>query len=89
MAPTTKKPTAKRATKPSSKRTTKAASVTQPKVGDKRALDAATKAAAAARTAIVTRDAAIVKAVKGGTSARQVALATGLTHPGVLKIVKR
>jgi hypothetical protein len=35
------------------------------------------------------RDAAIKAAVKSGTSARQVAIAVGLTHPAVLKIVKR
>jgi hypothetical protein len=37
----------------------------------------------------VKRDAAIRAAVKSGTSARQVALAVGLTHLAVLKIVKR
>jgi hypothetical protein len=35
------------------------------------------------------RDDAIRAAVKSGTSARQVAIAVGLTHPAVLKIVKR
>jgi DNA-binding NarL/FixJ family response regulator len=59
------------------------------KVGDKTKLTAAVKAADAARKALTERDRAIKAAVKSGTSARQVALAVGLTHPAVLKIVKR
>ena len=64
-------------------------SVTQPKVGDQAKLDAAVEAAGAWREATTKRDAAIKAAVKSGTSARQVAIAVGLTHPAVLKIVKR
>jgi hypothetical protein len=63
--------------------------VTEPKVGDRAKLDAAVKAAAAVREAKEKRDSAIKAAVKSGTSARQVAIAVGLTHPAVLKIVKR
>ena len=40
------------------------------------------------RKAQADRDAAVKAAVKSGTSARQVALAIGLTHPAVLKITK-
>jgi hypothetical protein len=47
------------------------------------------KAGKAAKDAVVKRDEAIRKAVKGGASARQVAIAVGLSHPAVLKIVKR
>jgi hypothetical protein len=63
--------------------------VTEPKVGDPKRLEAAVTAAKAAKDAAAKRDQAIRAAVKSGTSARQVALAVGLTHPGVLKIVKR
>jgi hypothetical protein len=63
--------------------------VTEKKVGDQAKLDAAVEAAGAWREATTQRDAAIKAAVKSGTSARQVALAVGLTHPAVLKIVKR
>jgi hypothetical protein len=59
------------------------------KVGDQKVLDAAVEAAGAWRDATKKRDVAIRAAVKGGTSARQVAIAVGLTHPAVLKIVKR
>jgi hypothetical protein len=59
------------------------------KVGDQAKLDAAVKAAGAWREAKEKRDTAIKAAVKSGTSARQVAIAVGLTHPAVLKIVKR
>ena len=63
--------------------------VTEPKVGDQAKLDAAVKAAAAWREAETKRDTAIRAAVKSGTSARQVAMAVGLTHGAVLKVVKR
>jgi hypothetical protein len=63
--------------------------VTEKKVGDQAKLDAAVEAAGAWREATTKRDAAIKAAVKSGTSARQVAIAVGLTHPAVLKIVKR
>jgi hypothetical protein len=59
------------------------------KVGDQKVLDAAVEAAGAWRDAAKKRDVAIRAAVKGGTSARQVGLATGLSHAAVLKIVKR
>jgi hypothetical protein len=59
------------------------------KVGDQAQLDAAVEAAGAWREAKEKRDDAIRAAVKSGTSARQVAIAVGLTHPAVLKIVKR
>jgi hypothetical protein len=59
------------------------------KVGDATLVAAAKSAAAGWRTAVEQRDAAIIAAVKGGTSARQVALACGLSHAAVLKIVKR
>jgi DNA-binding NarL/FixJ family response regulator len=63
--------------------------VTEPKVGDQALLDAAVQAAGAWRDALTKRDEAIKAAVKGGTSARQVAQATGLSHPAVLKITRR
>jgi hypothetical protein len=78
--------TKRQAAKPKS---AKKAPVFEAKVGDKAKLAAAVKAAAAARKAQADRDKSIVAAVKSGTSARQVALAVGLTHPAVLKIVKR
>jgi carbonic anhydrase/acetyltransferase-like protein (isoleucine patch superfamily) len=58
------------------------------KIGDEAKLIAAKDAAAVMREARIERDAAIRAAVKGGTSARQVAIAVGLTHAAVLKIVK-
>jgi hypothetical protein len=42
-----------------------------------------------AKAATVKRDEAIRAAVKGRASARQVAIAVGLSHPAVPKIVKR
>jgi hypothetical protein len=63
--------------------------VTEPKVGDTKSLDAAVEAAAAYRKAGKKRDLAIKKAVRGGTSARQVGLATGLTHSAILKISQK
>jgi hypothetical protein len=68
---------------------TEKGSVTQPKVGDSKLLEAAITAAKAAKDAVAKRDQAIRAAVKSGASARQVALAVGLSHPAVLKIVKR
>ena len=61
----------------------KTAAVTDPKVGDRKLVEAAVTAAAAAKTALVQRDEAIRAAVAGGTSARQVALAVGFSHPAV------
>jgi hypothetical protein len=52
-------------------------------------LAAAVEAGKAAKAATAKRDEAIRAAVKGGTSARQVAIAVGLSHPALLKIVKR
>jgi hypothetical protein len=51
--------------------------VFEPKVGDTNALDAAVATTGAWRDALAKRDEAIKAAVKGGTSARQVALAVG------------
>jgi hypothetical protein len=92
----TRKTTARKtsaAAKPKRARTATAAAakpaVTEPKVGDTKALDAAVASTAAWREAGKKRDLAIKKAVAGGTSARQVALAVGLTHSGVLKIAKK
>jgi hypothetical protein len=88
-----RKTTARKTTAAKRPRTSTAAAakpaVTEPKVGDQKLLDAAVEAAAAWRDAGKKRDVAIRAAVKGGTSARQVALAVGLTHSGVLKITKR
>jgi hypothetical protein len=82
-----KKPTAG---KPSAKATTpKATPKFEAKVGDPKLFDAAVEAETAWKAAVENRDEAIRKAVAGGTSARQVALAVGLSHPAVLKIVKR
>jgi hypothetical protein len=66
----------------------KKAPVFEARIGDQRSLDAAKAAGAAAKAAVQERNRAIVAAVKGGTSARQVAIAVGLTHAAVLKIVK-
>jgi hypothetical protein len=84
----TRKPTGSKARQP---RTVAAAKpkVTEKKVGDQKLLDAAVEAGTAWKAALAKRDEAIRKAVAGGTSARQVAIAVGLTHPAVLKIVKR
>jgi hypothetical protein len=79
----TRKPTGSKARQP---RTVAAA---KPKVTEKKLLDAAVEAGTAWKAALAKRDEAIRKAVAGGTSARQVAIAVGLTHPAVLKIVKR
>jgi hypothetical protein len=83
----TRKPTSK-ARQP---RTVAAAKpkVTEKKVGDQKLLDAAVEAGTAWKAAVAKRDAAIRAAVKGGTSARQVALAVGLSHPAVLKITRK
>jgi hypothetical protein len=59
------------------------------KTGDAKLVEAAKAASVAWRTAVKNRDKAIVAAVKGGASARQVALACDLSHPAVLKITKR
>ena len=83
MAATTTK---MRTVKPKS---AKKAPAFEAKIGDQAKLAAAVKAADAARTALRERDGAIKAAVESGTSARQVALAVGLTHPAVLKITKR
>ena len=71
------------------KATAKKAPVFEAKIGDQKSLDAAKAAGEAARKAIAERNTAIVAAVNGGTSARQVALAVGLTHAAVLKIVRK
>jgi hypothetical protein len=64
----------------------KKAPVFEARIGDRKSLDAAKAAGEAARKAIAERNTAIVAAVNGGTSARQVAIAVGLTHAAVLKI---
>jgi DNA-binding NarL/FixJ family response regulator len=92
MAGRTSTKRSSRGTTPRKPRTTTAAKAAprfEAKVGDKKSLDAAVKAAAAWRAALEQRDAAIKKAVASGTSARQVAQNVGLTHAAVLKIVKR
>jgi hypothetical protein len=84
----TSKTTARKATaaKP---RTVAKATPFEAKVGDRKLLDVAVEAAGAWRDAAKKRDAAIRAAVKGGTSARQVGLAVGLSHSAVLKITRR
>jgi hypothetical protein len=90
---TTKRSTAKATSSKRSPRTATAVKAKpaafEKKVGDQKLLDAAVAAAGEWKDALTKRDAAIRAAVKSGTSARQVALAVGLTHPAVLKIVKR
>jgi hypothetical protein len=86
---TARKPTAAKAKRPRTATATAKPKVTEPKVGDEKLLAVAVEAAGAWRDAATKRDAAIRAAVKSGTSARQVAKAIGLSHPAVLKIVKR
>jgi hypothetical protein len=85
---TRKATTAKRSPRTAVKAAPKPAAF-EKKVGDQALLDAAVEATGAWREAATKRDTAIRAAVKSGSSARQVALAVGLTHPAVLKIVKR
>lgn len=86
----TRKATASKARRPrTATATASKPAAFEKKVGDQRLLDAAVEAAGAWRDAGKKRDVAIRAAVKGGTSARQVGLATGLSHAAVLKIVKR
>jgi hypothetical protein len=85
---TRKATTAKRSPRTAVKDAPKPAAF-EKKVGDQKTLDAAVEAAASYREAGKKRDAAVKAAVKGGTSARQVGIATGLSHAAVLKIVKR
>jgi hypothetical protein len=89
----TRKTTARKATR-SKARQPRTATAAKPaafekKVGDERLLDAAVEAAGAWRDAAKKRDVAIKAAVRGGTSARQVGLATGLSHAAILKVTKR
>jgi hypothetical protein len=88
--PTSRKPTASKARRPrTATATASKPAAFEKKVGDEKLLASAVVAATAWKAALAKRDEAIRAAVKSGTSARQVALAVGLTHPAVLKIVKR
>jgi hypothetical protein len=80
--------TASRPKRARAKTAAKKAPQFEARIGDEKLVEAAKRAGDAWREAVAKRNEAIKAAVKGGTSARQVAIAVGLTHAAVLKIVK-